>query len=120
MTNTLQDGATWLSGALKQSAGRVVDVNDGVNAVLGITATMALADYETLDDEGMPLTVRSFDWVFAAADVEGVALRAGTRVIENSGATIYEIAPLSNRPAVEDNDTSGIMLLAHSKRVVAP
>jgi hypothetical protein len=117
MTNVLQLGAQWLGDSLKQAAGRVVSVTDGANTVHGVTATLALAEYETLDDEAFPITVRSFDWVFEAADVEAVALRAGTRITDDTGA-IYEVAPMSTRPAVEDNDTSGIMLLVHSKRVI--
>jgi len=121
MTNVLQKGAQWLSDQLKQCAGRMVTISDGINTVFNVTATMALADYETLDDEGFPLTVRSFDWVIAAADIGDVAIRAGTRISESiiGGSNTYEITPLSNRPAAEDNDTSGIMLLVHSKRVAS-
>jgi|SRR5215471_11025331 len=115
--NVLQSGAQWLGDALKQSAGRVVNVSDGINVALNVTACLSLAEYETLDDDGFPLTVRSFDWIFEAADIADVALRAGTRITE--GTTVYEIVPMNNRPAIEDNDTSGITILAHSKRVVA-
>jgi hypothetical protein len=83
-------------------------------------------EYEVIDDEtGLPAKVLSYDWRFVAAELllDGVPItpRKGDRwkpTLEGV-EEIYEVLPLGKRPCFERADTSGVLLLVHTKKVGA-
>lgn len=124
MSNLLQNGAVWLAGQLKDHAGRsVVLSRKGATSSDPIIGTVAAVQYEVVDETGIVTLIKSFDWTFTAADVmlAGVQVepRPGDRLAEtlNGAAVQYEVMDLGKKPAVEWLDSSGIMLLVHTKKV---
>ena len=124
MANILQDGAAWLGGKLTAHAGHSVSLEQGSATLTGLTASVAMHDYEVIDSSGMLTAVLSYDWTFVAADLvaaggSGFELRKGAVVIETvSGVTRrYEAMPLGSKPAAERLDPSGILLTLHTKKV---
>ena len=123
MTNLLQDGATWLGGQLKDSAGRSVSIVQGSLRVSGLTASVYQHEYPVLNREGFLTQVRAYDWTFTAADIVSgssvVALRKGAVITEtlNGVEHKYEAMEVGDMPAVEDKDTSGILLTVHTRRI---
>lgn len=125
MSNLLQDGAIWLAGQLQDHAGRDVVLRRQGQAPIDLTGTVAMQQYDVVDEEtGIVLTVLSYDWVFTASEykVGGVQVQPlpYDRLEEElAGSSIaFEIMGLGKKPCWEWLDTSGIMLLVHSKKVV--
>lgn len=117
MPNLMQNGATWLGERLKDVAGVTVRIElAGAVLVAEITATPSAVMYEVPNDEGFLQEVKVHDWEMTAADLGGATLRDGARIIDGDGVE-YEILPVGKRPSVELLDTSGILLLVHSKKV---
>lgn len=125
MTNMLQDGATWLGGQLRDSAGRTVTVQQGStilsvdpsgNALAGI---MSGHEHEILDDNGFQIKVLSYDWTFLATDLGSLELREGAIIRETLSGTVYEYEAMQfgHMPAVERLDSSGLLVLVHTKQV---
>jgi hypothetical protein len=83
-------------------------------------------EYEVIDDEsGLPTKVISYDWTFVASELaiadEPVTPRKGDRwkpTIEGTEET-YEVLPIGKRPCFERADTSGVLILVHTKKVSA-
>jgi hypothetical protein len=93
-----------------------------------ITGTPVINEYDVIDDETMlPTKVLSYDWIFSAADlvlpgiVGLITPRPGDRwkPTINGQQETYEVMPLSKRPCYERHDTSGVLLLVHTKKVAA-
>jgi len=118
MTNMMQDGASWLGEKLQDHVGRTITIDTGTQTFGPITAAVVEHEYEIYDNEGFFTKVLSYDWTIVASDLT-VTLKPGDRITETlDGVTsIYEIVPLSNRPAVEMQDTSNIILKIHTKKV---
>lgn len=121
MPNLMQNAATWLGGQLQTAAGRTVSIRQGAKYVTGIVATVAMLEYQVIDAEQFMTVVQSYDWTFVKADLDaaGIELREGALLTEslNGEAREYESMSIGKRPAVEDLDTSGILLTLHTKRV---
>jgi hypothetical protein len=91
-----------------------------------ITGVPVQHEYEVIDDEsGLPTKVLSYDWTFVAAEllIDGnpIVPRKGDRwkpTIEGTEET-YEVLPIGKRPCFERADTSGVLILVHTKRVAA-
>lgn len=119
MPNLLQTSAAWLAGQLKTHGGRSVAVVRGGLEVATLTGTVSQQVHDIVDDEGLLTQVTSFDWTFTAEDFGELTLRAGDQLVEtlNGVTATYEALPLGDKPAVEPLDTSGVMLLVHTRRV---
>lgn len=125
MPNMLQTGAAWLGQKLQASAGRSVTLQQGTTVIEGLTATLAAHDYDVMDADGFSTRVRSFDWIFVAADlvVDGVPFcfhaNGGAVVKETVGSveTRYESMKVGTRPAAEDKDSSGVLVMVHTNKV---
>ena len=81
-------------------------------------------EYEVNDDEtNLPIKVVFYDWIFTAADLvlggNSITPRSGDRwtsTIEGELET-YEVLPIDKRPCFERQDTSGILLVVHTKKI---
>jgi len=123
MLNLMQRSATWFGGRLKQVAGRSVILRRGPTATVTITGTVSLHAYTTIGDQGIEISVVADDWVFTASDlvIRGATIepRDGDMIIESLEGfeNKYQVLPVAGRPSVEWLDSSGLLLLVHSKRV---
>ena len=123
MTNLLQDSAVWLGDRLKESAGRQVTYARGVQQSNPITGTVAKHEYEVVENDGSVTLVLAYDWTFTAGDLviagSTVKPRSGDRIKEtlNGEAIEFEVLPIGKLPCSEWLDTSGVLLLVHTKKV---
>lgn len=120
MSNLLQNGAAWLGTQMKSAAGRTVKIRQGENIYDAVTAWHATVDYQVLDSEGFATSLQSIDWRFVAEDLpDGFAFREGDIIEETVGDDVrfFEAMPLGNQPCSEDADSSGVLLIVHTKRV---
>ena len=91
-----------------------------------ITGVPVQHEYEVIDDEtGLPTKVISYDWTFITSELliadELVTPRKGDRwrpEIEGVDE-IYEVLPIGKRPCFERADSSGVLLLVHTKKIGA-
>jgi hypothetical protein len=91
-----------------------------------ITGVPVQHEYEVIDDEtGLPTKVLYYDWRFVTAElvIDGnpVTPRKGDRwkpTIEGTEET-YEVLPIGKLPCFERADTSGVLLVVHTKKVSA-
>jgi hypothetical protein len=117
MPNLMQSGAAWLGARLKDAAGSVVSVKQFDAVVIAeITATRSAVPYQVTNDEGFSQEVLMHDWAVVAEDLGTVTLRDGSRIVDGDGVE-YEVLPVGQRLAVEPMDTSGILLMVHTKKV---
>lgn len=123
MTTLMQRGATWLGARLKTAAGRSFVLTRGAASTAAFTAAVASCEYEEMGDDGLQTSVRYDDLTIVAADVvvsgSQVEPRDGDVLAETLNGVViqYEVLPLQKRPAVEWLDSSGILLLVHTKRI---
>lgn len=124
MSNLLQDGATWLAGQFQDHAGRSVVLRRQGQAAAELTGTVVMHEYEVVDEEtGIVLTVLSYDWVFPAADYKVGGVQTPPLPYDRFEETLagssvaFEVMGLGKKPCSEWFDSSGIMLLVHSKKV---
>jgi hypothetical protein len=81
-------------------------------------------EYEVEDNEtGLPTRVISYDWRFTASELvlggNVITPRSGDRWKPTIGDVeeTYEVLPIGKRPCFERLDTSGVLLLVHTKKV---
>ena len=123
MSNLLQDAAVWLGDRLKESAGRQVIYARGAQSSDPITGTVVQQQYEVIENDGSVTLVMAYDWTFTAADLaiggSPIKPRSGDRIAEtlNGDAIEFEVLPIGKLPCSEWLDTSGILLLVHTKKV---
>lgn len=123
MPNLLQTGAAWLGQKLQASAGRSVTLEQGTTTVTGLTGVMTEFEYEVIDEGDFTTKLLSCDWVFVAADLSEFGtppkLRSGAVVTEilNDCETKYEAMEIPGKQAVENKDSSGVLVTLHTKRV---
>src|SRR5262245_36281242 len=123
MSNLLQDAAVWLGDRLKESAGRQVTYARGGQESEPITGTVAKHEYEVVENDGSVTLVLAYDWTFTAADLviagSPVKPRSGDRIKEtlNGEPIEFEVLPIGKLPYSEWLDTSGVLLLVHTKKV---
>lgn len=114
MPNLMENAAAWLGVRLQSAAGRDVTLVQS-GTTLSITAWHAMHEYEVMDSDGLLTRVTSYDWTVAAEDVSSITLRPGATITD--GALVYEAMGIGKRPCVEKLDSSGVLLLLHTKRV---
>ena len=123
MTNLLQDAAVWLGDRLKDSAGRQVTYARGAGESEPITGTVVQHQYEVVENDGSITLILAYDWTFTAGDLvvagNPIKPRSGDRikVTLNGEAFEFEVLPIGKMPCSEWLDTSGILLLVHTKKV---
>lgn len=118
MPNLMQRGASWLGARMKTAAGRSVVIRQGGKApVTGITATISLNDYEVVDEHEIKTVVHAHDWTFVVADLGTFQFRSGDEIEDVDTEEKYEAMPIDKRPCAERLDSSGILLVVHTKRV---
>ena len=123
MTNMLQEAAVWLGDRLKESVGRQVTYARGAQESDLITGTVSQHQYEVVENDGSITLVTSYDWTFRASDLviagSPIKPRSGDRIKEtlNGDAIEFEVLPIGKLPCSEWLDTSGILLLVHTKKV---
>lgn len=116
-------GASWLGERLQTAAGMVGTYRQDHRTSAAITATVTEQMYEVTDAEGMTTSMLSHDWTFTAAElvIEGNQVtprpRDTWKPTINGNLETYEVLPLGNRPCFERMDTSGILIVVHTKRV---
>lgn len=122
MPTLMQRGATWLGGKLKTAAGRSVVYSRGVHNSAAITGWVAKHEYEEIGDDGLTTSVVVDDWTFKATDVvvNGAVIepRDGDVITEtlNGITNEYTVLPLKDKKCFEWLDSSGLLLLIHTKR----
>ena len=123
MTNLLQDAAVWLGDRLKESAGRQVTYARGAGEGEPITGTVVQHQHEVVENDGSITLILAYDWTFTASDLvvagSPIKPRSGDRIKEtlNGEAIEFEVLPIGKMPCSEWLDTSGILLLVHTKKV---
>lgn len=107
----LSDGAAWLGERLKESAGIELVYAE----TYSLTATPSQHEYQIFDQSaGLVTSVLHYDWTITASDLS-VTPRKGDRITCALGT--FEVLPIGNRPCFERLDSSGVLLLIHSKKV---
>ena len=126
MSTAIARAALGMAGSLKRLAGIEGVYARGDDESDPITGVPVQHEYEIIDDEtGLPSKVTYYDWRFVTAElvIDGnpVTPRKGDRwkpTIEGTEET-YEVLPIGKRPCFERADTSGVLLLVHTKKVSA-
>lgn len=125
MSNLLQAGATWLAGQLQAHAGKSVCLQRLGQAPTQLTGTVILRQYDVVDEEsGLVFTLLSYDWVFSASDYQVGGVQVSPLPYDRLEETLagssraFEVMGLGKKPCWEWFDSSGVMLLVHSKKVV--
>lgn len=125
MPNLLERGATWLGAKLKSEgvAGRTVRYVRKGRFIAELECSVAMQDYEVLQDDGSLTLVKSFDYTITAADLvlngSLIEPRQGDQIIETIAGAVrtFEVVMLGNKPCFEWQDTAGILLLVHTQRI---
>ena len=114
MANMLDDGAAWLLGQLKQSAGRTVSYTPiGETPITGLTAIRAVEQMRTFDAQGAPTQVSLTSFVIGSADIDGVTPTRGDVITEtaaNGDVVRWEVAPPPGRTVWKYADASRAMV----------
>jgi hypothetical protein len=124
VANLLEDGARWLGRRLQESAGIAGTYARGGTESNPIVGVAAQHEYEVVDDEsGLPTKVIAYDWTFTADELviagDPVTPRKGDRwkTTTNGANEVFEVVPIGKRPCFERADTSGVLLVVHTKKV---
>lgn len=123
MTTLLQRGVTAFSSRIKTAAGRSVTITRQSNSTATITGACASNAYSEVGEDGLQTSVTYDDWTFTAADIvissTTVEPRDGDVITETiNGDTVkWEVLPLQNKPCTEWLDTTGTLLLVHTRRI---
>jgi hypothetical protein len=123
--NMMQSGARWLAGQLARHASHSAAYLRGGIPIALVPATIAKNTYEVTDVEtGVITNVIAFDFTIRRKllkTVEGdqIEPREGDqiRITLNSLLMNFEVLPLPDRPCSEWADSSGILLIVHTKEV---
>lgn len=111
-------GASWLTGQLKQFAGRSITYVRRHQRYEGLTATHVSQEYTTVDQDNFATVIRLDDFLWTASDLP-VDPRPGDRIEEVIGGVlqIFEVMALGDKPCWELQDSSGLLAIVHTKRV---
>ena len=121
--SALSDAVAGLAATLKNVAGESVVYTRGPTSSAPITAVSDVQTYEVLDQQGIPISVLSYDFLFTTADIvvgsAQIEPRPGDRIATtlNGVACTFEVMPLGTKPCAEWAEPDGIMLIVHTKKV---
>jgi hypothetical protein len=126
VSTAIARAAVGMAHSLQRLAGVEGTYVRGEDESDAITGVPVQHEYEVIDDEsGLPTKVISYDWTFVASELaiadEPITPRKGDRwkpTIEGAEET-YEVLPIGKRPCFERADTSGVLILVHTKKVSA-
>ena len=75
MPDMLANGAAWLAGQLKASAGRTVTITDG-SQTISVTATIGSSRFEAANTSGVTEVWETRDFIVAPADLDAIGFPA--------------------------------------------
>jgi hypothetical protein len=123
VTTAVARAALGMSRSLERLAGIEGVYARGNCASEPIRGVPVTHEYEVIDEEtALPTKVISYDWRFVATELvvgnEPVTPRVGDRwTVSIAGVeNVYEVLPIGKRPCFERVDSSGVILLVHTKR----
>lgn len=123
MPTLIERGVTFLGDKMQSAAGRTVTVRRGIYTSANITAWHHTKQYQEVGEDGLITSISMEDWTFVASEliVNGTVIepRPGDTIMEtlNGQQIHYEVLPTETKRATEWLDTSGHLLLVHTKRV---
>ncbi len=124
MANLLKTGADWLAGQLEDHASEVVEYVRGT-AVCSLKAARGSSDFESLDEFGGAVLIRSVDFLVRRSRLdlgEGETEPAvGDLVIvcEGQKTVTYEVTPFGpNQQHFRPSDQNRQMWRIHTQRVI--
>lgn len=118
----MQDAVDWFADQLQDVAGREIVYIRGSTETAPFVASVASTSYEVADDMGVLTSFAAFDWTIRAANIvlNNVLRepRLGDYIREtlNGVEVRYEVLPIGSMPCFSWLDTSGALLLVHTKR----
>jgi hypothetical protein len=121
--SALSDAVAGLAGTLKSVAGESVVYTRGPTSSDPITAVSDVQTYEVLDQQGVPISVLSYDFLFTTIDIvidsAQIEPRSGDRIAAtlNGIPCAFEVLPLGTKPCAEWVEPDGIMLVVHTKKL---
>lgn len=121
--SALSDAVAGLAATLKNVAGESVVYTRGPMSSDPITAVSDVQTYEVLDQQGIPISVLSYDFLFTTSDIvigsDQIEPRSGDRIAATLNGTpcVFEVVPLGNKPCAEWAEPDGIMLVVHTKKL---
>jgi hypothetical protein len=123
LTTLLERGVAMLGTKMPLVAGRTIVFKRGSHSSSAITAWVASVEYDITDKNGVTVSMMRDNWTMLATDVviggAQITPRDGDRITEtlNGVAIEYEVVPVGTRKSCEFLDTSGNLLLVHTKKV---
>jgi hypothetical protein len=83
-----------LAKTLKRANSRTVSYSTGASSI-DWSAVKSAADFDVIDDAGLPVRVTSITWQGTLADLQGTVPTTGHKITEVDGGitTVYEVAP---------------------------
>lgn len=123
MPNLMQTGAAWLGQRLNGAAGRTVTITQEHRTLTNVVGTVAIVDHQVVDAEGFLTKLQTSDWLFTRSDLAGLELVGGfpltiTETL-NGVTTTWDAFPIPDKDWIEDLDTSGILVVVHTKRTAS-
>lgn len=115
--------ASWLLAKLQTTSGDSVRIRRGGRTSQPIVGVLTIAEYDVIDAESMPTSVKSADWVFRASELvlagEVIVLRQGDELTctINGEEKTFVVMPIANKPAQEAKDGRGTLVVVHSKDI---
>jgi hypothetical protein len=126
VSTAIARAATGMAQSLQRLAGVLGVYVRGADESEPLIGVPVQHEYEVIDDEtGLPTRVISYDWQFVKSElalgVEPITPRKGDRWKPSVEGTdeIYEVLPIGKRPCFERADSSGVLLIVHTKKVNA-
>jgi hypothetical protein len=119
-------GLAWMTSKQKAGAGDSVRIRRGGRTSLPITGVLTIAEYEVIDADSMPTSIKSADWVFKASELvlagEVIVLRQGDELVctIDGAEKTFVVMPIANKPAQEAKDGRGTLVTVHSKDLSWP
>ena len=105
---------------------KMASVAGSYSRVSGSTAeirgTLVTRDYEILDDDGVLTLLKSSDWLFQTADLEGLMPpQPGDQWVvddfQSGQPATYHAMLLGKRPCFEAHDSTEVLTVVHMKKV---
>lgn len=108
---------------MKNVAGESAVYTRGPMSSSPITAVSDVQTYEVLDQQGIPISLLSYDFLFTTTDIvidsAQIEPRSGDRIATtlNGIPCVFEVMPLGTKPCAEWAEPDGIMLVVHTKKL---
>lgn len=115
MADILADGAAWLAGHLKDSAGRTITYVRG-NQAVEVTATLGNSAFESQNQSGVAERWESRDYLIPDADLPFGEPLHGDKIVEtiNGVAVTYEVRTPRGVPLLHYADGFRLIVRVHT------